>query len=362
LDNTYCSGVLSADGHNWSCSAITTDYVERSFSRWPRSYPDGSDAGNADSLAWAPTGFIWDHARRAGHAVRIFGEFCQSSVTWTDPARPGKPSWLDHWQDFRSGAGAIQVRSVANLASMKDWVSPEFPAWEQTISDQQRAAVFVKELKQWEVTGKMPALMVMSLSMDHTSGTKAGFPTPAAQVADNDLAFGQMVEAISHSRFWKDTCIIAIEDDPQNGWDHVSAYRTTAYVISPWTRREAVVHTQYNQTSLIRTIGLILGLKPMHELDAIATPMSDCFTGVPDYKPWRAVPAIQRLDEMNPSPVAMADRALRNDALVSGLLPFNKPDACPEGVLNEILWRAAHGSLTPYPAWAQGEDEEEDGD
>ncbi len=362
LDNTYCSGVLSADGHNWSCSAITTDYVERSFSGWPRSYPDGSDAGNADSLAWAPTGFIWDHARRAGHVVRIFGEFCQSSVAWADPARQGKPGWLDHWQDFRSGAGAIQVRSAANLASMKDWVSPEFPAWEQTISDQQRAAVFVKELKQWEATGKMPALMVMSLSMNHTSGTKAGFPTPAAQVADNDLAFGQMVEAISHSRFWKDTCIIAIEDDPQNGWDHVSAYRTTAYVISPWTRRGAVVHTQYNQTSLIRTIGLILGLKPMHELDAIATPMSDCFTGVPDYKPWQAVPAIQRLDEMNPSPVAMADHVLRNDALVSGLLPFDKPDACPEGVLNEILWRAAHGSLTPYPAWAQGEDEEDDGD
>ena len=337
LDNTYCSGVLSADGHNWSCSAITTDYMERSFSGWPRSYPDGSDPANADSLAWAPTGFIWDHALRAGHQVRIYGEFCEAVVGWKDPTRSGKPRWLDHWQDFRSAAGAIQIRSRPNIRSLEALVCPEFPAWEQSVSDVQRAEVFLKELSQWERTGNMPNLMVMSLSMDHTTGTQANFPTPAAQVADNDLAFGKIVEAVSRSRFWKDTCIFAIEDDPQNGWDHVSAYRTTAYVASAYTKRKAVIHTQYNQTSLLRTIELMLGLKPMHELDAIATPMFDCFTAVPDFTPWQSVPNSQALDEMNPSPVAMEEGPLKKDAMVSAALPFHKLDACPEGVLNGIL-------------------------
>ena len=255
LDNTYCSGVLSADGHNWSCSAITTDYIERSFSGWPRSYPDGSELANADALAWAPTGFIWDHARRAGHDVRIFGEFCRSIVTWRDPA----------------------------------------------------------------------------------------------------------VEVLSQSRFWKDTCIVAIEDDPQNGWDHISAYRTTAYVVSAWTKRKQVIHTQYNQTSLIRTIGLILGLKPMHELDAIATPMSDCFSDTPDFTPWRARENQVPLDEMNPGPSAMVEGLLKEDAQVSANLPFDRLDACPEGILNGILWRSVKGIAAAFPVWAEGAEEDDDG-
>ena len=357
LDNTYCSGVLSADGHNWSCSAITTDYIERSFSGWPRSYPDGSEPANADAMAWAPTGFIWDQARRGGQQVRIFGEFCRSRVTWRDELKSGLPEWSDHWQDFRSGAGAIRVETETNIASLQGLVAPEFPAWEQNIPDVKRAEVFLKELQAWEAGGTMPNLMVMALSMDHTTGTKAGFPTPAAQVADNDLAFGKIVEALSHSRFWKDTCIIAIEDDPQNGWDHVSAYRTTAYVVSAWTKRKAVVHTQYNQTSLLRTIGLMLGLKPMHELDAIATPMHDCFMDTPDFTPWQAVPNRQALDEMNPGPAALRDGLLKEDALVSAQLPFDRLDACPEGVLNAILWRSAKGAATPFPGWAEGREE-----
>src|SRR5206468_7522830 len=135
----------------------------------------------------------------------------------------------------------------------------------------------IKELKQFESDGKFPHLSIICLPNDHTSGTKKNSPTPAAQVADNDLAFGQIVEAISNSRFWRDTCIFAIEDDPQDGWDHVSSYRTTAYVISAYTKRGAVVHTNYNQTSIVRTMELMLGLPPMNLLDATATPMADCF-------------------------------------------------------------------------------------
>ena len=152
-----------------------------------------------------------------------------------------------------------------------------------------RAAQFIKDLKQFEAADNLPNLVILWLPNDHTSGTAFGSPTPAAQVADNDLAIGQIVEAVSHSRFWKDTCIFAVEDDPQNGWDHVSGYRTTAYVASPYTRRGAVVSTQYNQTSLLRTMELMLGLPPMNQMDATATPMFDCFTNTPDFTPFTAV-------------------------------------------------------------------------
>jgi hypothetical protein len=171
-------------------------------------------------------------------------------------------------------------------------------------------------------------------------------------VADNDLAFGQIVEAISHSRFWPQTCIFAIEDDPQSGWDHVSGYRTTAYVISPYTKRGAVVSTQYNQTSLLRTMELMLGLPPMNQLDATATPMFDCFSNVPDLTPFTAVSNNIPLDQLNPEPRAISDPLLRKNAFASARLPLEKADQCPDDLLNRILWHAVKGSAAPYPVWA----------
>ena len=215
-----------------------------------------------------------------------------------------------------------------------------------------RAAQFIKELHEFEQKGKFPNLVIMSLPNDHTSGTRAGAPTPAAQVADNDLAFGQIIEAISHSQFWEKTCIFAIEDDPQDGWDHVSGYRTTAYVISPYTRRNAVIKTQYNQTSILRSIELILGLPPMNQIDATATPLSDCFTDTPNFTPFVAVPANIPLDQMNPNPKKISNPTLRKDAITSAKLPLDKADQCPENVLNHILWHAMKGPHEPYPQWA----------
>ena len=171
-----------------------------------------------------------------------------------------------------------------------------------------RAAQFIKDLKQFEAADNLPNLVILWLPNDHTSGTKSGSPTPAAQVADNDLAFGQIVDAVSHSQFWTNTCIFAIEDDPQNGWDHVSGYRTTAYVVSAYTKRGAVVNTQYNQTSLLRTMELMLGLPPMNQMDATATPMFDCFTNTPDFTPFAAVTNNVPLDQMNPEPKKISDR------------------------------------------------------
>jgi hypothetical protein len=168
-------------------------------------------------------------------------------------------------------------------------------------------------------------------------------------VADNDLAFGCIAEAVSHSQFWSNTCIFAIEDDPQDGWDHVNGYRTTAYVISPYTKRHAVINTQYNTTSLLRTIELILGLPPMNQMDATATPMFDCFSDTPDFTPYDAVTNNIPLDEMNPKAKRIRNETLRNDAMVSAKLPLDKEDQCPEDLFNHILWRAAKGPQTPYP-------------
>jgi hypothetical protein len=228
------------------------------------------------------------------------------------------------------------------------------------VPDVFRAAQFIKELREFEARGRFPNLVIICLPNDHTSGTSAGYPTPAAHVADNDLAFGQIVEAISHSRFWKETCIFTIEDDPQAGWDHVSGYRTTAYVVSPYTKRGAVVSTQYNQTSLLRTMELMLGLPPMNQLDATATPMFDCFTSTPDFTPFKALPNNVPLDEMNPEPKKIADPLLRRHAYASARLPLERVDQCPEDLLNRILWHAMRGSQAAYPAWATSPDADED--
>ena len=220
------------------------------------------------------------------------------------------------------------------------------------IPDVFRAREFIKELRAYETTGRLPNLIVICLPNDHTSGTKPGVPTPAAQVADNDLAFGQIVEALSSSSFWKETCIFAIEDDPQAGWDHVSGYRTTAYVVSPYTKRGAVVSTQYNQASILRSLELILGLPPLNQFDATATPLGDCFTMTPDFTPYTAVPAGIPPDQLNPEPQAISDPVLRKDAYTSARLPLAVVDACPEDVFNRILWRAMKGAQVSYPKWA----------
>ena len=360
LDNTYCSGILSSDGHSWSCSAITTDYLERSFAGFPRSYPGGFTLRDSDALAWSPAGFIWDAAAAKGRSVRIYGEFIDTKIGWRDPQRKGVPSWLECWQDEQTKGNATTSHNSPTIASIRQYFCPEYPAWGKELSDQHRASVFLNELAEWEKTGAMPNLMLISLPIDHTTGTAPGFPTPAAQVADNDLAFARIVEGLSRSRFWPETCVIAIEDDPQNGWDHVSAYRTTAYVASPYSRLRQTVHTQYNQTSVLRTIELILGLPPMNELDASATPMTDCFAGNADFTPWTAVPALTKLDQLNPPPTAIQDPARREFARSSAELPLDRLDECAEDTLNRILWNAAKPTQ-PYPELAaDGRDDDDE--
>jgi YVTN family beta-propeller protein len=353
LDNTYCSGILSADGHQWTDSALATDYVEREFAGWPRSYPAGGGGlDTQDALAYSPAGFIWNHALTHGRTVCDFGEFTSPVCRWKNPARKGKPKFLDCYRDFVGGSNEIVYACEPDIEALRPYLVTNTLGWDLDVPDVFRAAQFIKTLRQFEQTGDFPNLVILWLPNDHTSGTKFGSPTPAAQVADNDLAFGQIVAAVSHSKFWTNTCLFAVEDDPQNGWDHVSGYRTTAYVVSPYTKRGQVVSTQYNQTSLLRTMELVLGLPPMNQMDATATPMFDCFTDQPDFTPFNAVTNNVPLDKMNPSPRRISDSFLRQDARVSARLPLKKEDQCPEDLFNRILWRALKGSQTPYPAWA----------
>ena len=210
----------------------------------------------------------------------------------------------------------------------------------------------IRELADFEKRGEYPSLVIICLPNDHTSGTAKGCPTPEACMADNDLALGRIVEALSKSRFWPKMAIFVIEDDPQNGWDHVSGYRTTCYVASPYANREVTVSTQYNTTSVLRTIGQILGMKPMNQFDASATPMFDCFTDVVDLRPFTALPATVPLDRMNGDPKAMLDPVLEAGAIASAAMNFDEIDRAPEDALNRVLWHAMKGPNAAYPEWA----------
>ena len=349
LDNTYCSSILSADGHQWTDSGIASDYVERSFAGWPRSYPaGGGGSATRDAMAYSPAGFIWNDAVEHGKTVADFGEFT-SAHHWRRDTGEVVTNWTALYRDRISGSNNIVYSAEPDIAALQAFVVDNYVGFDLAVPDAVRADAFIRDLNDYDAAGNFPNLVIVWIPDDHTSGTKYGFPTPEAQVADNDLAFGRIVDAVSHSRFWNDTCIFGIEDDPQDGWDHVSGYRTSAYVISPYTKRHAVVNTQYNTTSLLRTIELILGLPPMNQMDATATPMFDCFTDTPDFTPYDAVTNNVPLDEMNPSPKKIRDVSLRKDAIVSSKLPLDKEDQCPEDLFNRILWRAAKGSHVPYP-------------
>src|SRR5687767_13896369 len=207
--------------------------------------------------------------------------------------------------------------------------------------------LFIDELREYERKGTYPNLVYLFLPCDHTNGTRPGSPTPRAMVADNDLALGMVVEALSKSKFWPKTCVLVTEDDPQNGFDHVDGHRTVGLVISPYTKRRAVDSTCYNQTGMVKTIELMLGLPPMTQLDLTATPMRGCFTDKADLTPYTAEKNRIPLDEMN-KPVNQLTGKARDFALKSLALDFDVEDRADEDTLNRILWFSVRGDL-PYP-------------
>jgi DNA-binding beta-propeller fold protein YncE len=356
LDNFYCCGAISADGHQWTDEAFAVDYLEKSFGGFVRSYP----YWGGDAMAYARSGFIWDNALDHGKSLRIYGEFVKATVRWKDPKRSKTPTFLDCYRDYRDRAGAIEIRAAASIKSLEPYVCPTAIGFPNTVSDQYRADQFIDELKRFEERGEMPNLMIMLLPNDHTSGTRPGMPTPAASVADNDLALGRIVEALSRSRFWPETCVFVVEDDPQNGFDHIDGHRTVALAVSPYSRRRGVDSTNYNQTSMVRSVEQIFGLPPMNQFDASATPMASCFGDKPDLTPYAAVKNNIPLDRMNLALSAIADPRQRHWAEVSLTLPLDDVDQADEDTLNRILWHAQKGRDDTYPAWAVLNEREED--
>ncbi|HEY2787314.1 MAG TPA: alkaline phosphatase family protein [Fimbriiglobus sp.] len=343
LDNFYCSGVLSADGHQWVNEAYVTDYLEKAFGGFTRSYP----YEGGDPLAFASSGFLWDNALEKKKTFRNYGEFVKVVA-------PRGSTWTDMYEEYKTGAGKFQPKATVNVAKLKPYTHPTYPGFVLSIPDVYRAKIFIEELKAFERKGELPEFIYLYLPCNHTSGTRPGSPTPRAMVADNDLALGRCVEAVSQSNFWKDTCFFVVEDDPQNGFDHVDGHRTVALVISPYTKRKAVDSTCYNQTGMVKTIELVLGLPPMNQLDLSATAMRNCFVGTPDLTPYTAVPNQIMLDEMNPPMKKLTGQALYW-AQKSMELDLDDADEADEDTFNRILWHATRGYDVRYPAEYVGE-------
>ncbi|MCB0628603.1 MAG: alkaline phosphatase family protein [Saprospiraceae bacterium] len=338
LDNLYCNGVLSADGHQWTDEGVVTDYIEKSFGGFVRSYPyDGDDA-----LAYASSGFIWDYVLRAGLTFRNYGEFVKARI------EPQNATWTDIYQDYLNHTNKVSIRAEPQLHTLEPYLAPTFVGFPGSVPDVYRAREFIKELNEFEKTGDFPNFLIMLLPNDHTVGTREGFPTPRAAVADNDLALGQIVEAVSNSRFWKETVIFVVQDDPQAGLDHVDGRRTVALCISPYTRRGEVISAHYNQNSILRTIELILGLPPMTQFDMAANSMEDCFIGEIDSTPYTVLPNRIPLDEMNAQLGMLKGKQLFY-AQKSMEMPLDEVDQSDEDLFNRIIWHSVKGYDTPYP-------------
>ncbi len=337
LDNYYCNGVASADGHAWATEANTSAYVEKAFGSWKRAYDFGRDP-----LAFSPSGFIWDQVLAAGLSFRNYGEFDFPRLV------PDTARWMDFWNARKSGAKTPSFTQHIPIENLRGYTAPGYPGWEMQISDMARADEFLREFREAEATGVWPNLLLVYLPQDHTNGTAPGLPTPRAHLADNDLALGRIVEAVSKSRFWAKTVIFVNEDDPQDGFDHVDGHRSLCLVVSPYSRTGKTVSEFYNQTSVIHTMNRILGLPPLTQMDAMAPLMTTCFQPVPDMTPYRCRDAGVPLDELNPPKAALGPEA-RKWANASERLNLKIPDAIDDDLMNRILWADARPGER-YPA------------
>jgi YVTN family beta-propeller protein len=317
LDNTYCNGEVSEDGHQWCNAAYANDFVERAY---VNSYSGRGEPDSDDGLADSPAGYLWDNCQKHGKSYRSYGEFANFK---SDPNSPPK---------FEGIKG---LEGHASLAWSTYRKGGDYGR------DYKKINVFIDELHDAEKTGNWPNFMVMSLGEDHTSGLEPGRYTPYASVGSNDLALGEMVEAISHSKFWKDTAVFVIEDDAQNGPDHVDAHRTEALVLSPYVRRHSLDSTMYTTASFVRTMELILGLPPMTQFDQRATPLFASFTTTPDFAPYDRVSEMVDLQAKNPDKGVL-------EAL-SQKLDWSHYDAADPDKLNYILWTALKPNQ-PMPA------------
>jgi hypothetical protein len=320
LDNFYVESEVSADGHEWTMGAYATDFVEK---MWPltyghnkhKKYPYPSEGGF--DIARPAGGYLWDRAKEAGVSYRSYGEFV---VNGKGPGEPMK----------------------AKVKSLVGHIDPEYRGFDIDYTDLKRAGRFISELERFEKEGGMPRLQIVRLPNDHTAGTSPEKPTPIAYLHDNDASLGIVVEAVTKSKFWPETAIFVVEDDAQNGSDHVDAHRTIAYAISPYIKRGTVDSTMYSTSSMLRTMELILGMKPMSQFDAAAMPMFRCFQSTPNLTPYTAKPVAA-----DPSQVNTATSWGAKESLAMNL---TTEDAADDLQLNEIIWRSVKGPTSRMPA------------
>jgi len=310
LDNFYCDAEVSADGHNWSMGGYATDYLEKT---WPTGY--GGRGGNYDgegtrAIANNKTGFIWDHCNKAGVSYRTYGEFA-------DEYKPNIPVLKNHYCQYYTG-------------------------WDLNVRDTVRVSQWKKDFDSLLSANALPRLNTLRFGNDHTEGLSKGKPTPFAHVADNDLAVGEFVAYLSKSPVWKESVIFILEDDAQNGADHVDAHRTTAYVAGGYVKRHFADHTMYSTTSMLRTIELILGIAPMSQYDAAATPMWRCFSSSSDSTAFESLPANIDLTEKNTVSNELSKKSAGFD--------FSGEDRVSENQFNEVLWKGIKGIHATVPA------------
>jgi len=309
LDNFYVNGEVSADGHNWSLGGYATDYLEKT---WPTSY--GGRGGDYDAegnrkIANNKDGFIWDFCKRNGVSYRTYGEFA-------DDYKP-------------------------NIPVLKDHFCPFYTSWDQKVRDTIRFTQWRKDFDSLLVRQSLPRLNTLRFINDHTEGLNKGRPTPKAHCADNDLAVGMFVDYLSHSPIWNESVVFVVEDDAQNGPDHVDAHRSPAFVAGGFVKTGFVDHTMYSTAGMLRTMELILGIPPMSQYDASAEPMWRCFDNTPQHQPYRVKPHQVDLNEVNTD--------TSKYAYISQKLDFRKEDEAPDGILNEIIWKAVKGIDSPCP-------------
>jgi YVTN family beta-propeller protein len=310
LDNFYVDAEVSADGHNWSMGAYANDYLEKT---WPTNY--GGRGGSYDAegnreIANNKGGFIWDHCARAGISYRTYGEFA-------DDYKP-------------------------NIPVLKNHFCPYYTSWDQTVRDTTRVAQWKRDFDSLVAANALPQLNTLRIINDHTEGMSLGRPTPFAHCADNDLAVGMLVEYLSKSSVWKESVVFVLEDDAQNGPDHIDAHRSTAYVAGAYVKRKFVDHSMYSTTSMLRTIELILGIPPMSQYDAAATPMWRCFQSTPDMNGFTAKPLQWDINEKNTAENAWQKKSETFD--------FTKEDRVPDDEFSEVIWKAVKGINATMPA------------
>lgn len=358
FDNGYVTGTNSAEGHNWATQGLANDYLERFYVGYSRSYPDEGD----DSMALSSGGAIWDAALRKGRSVRVYGEFCDATLA---EFKPQPKDWFEVWEDRQKGTKKFQFKSKCRIPSLQGRYNDKVMYWPLLQMDQIRADEFIREYTEFSKQDKVPNLMIMSLPCDHSEGVSAKYPTPRAMMADNDLALGRVIDAVSHSPQWKDTCIFVIEDDAQSGPDHVDGHRTSFMAISPYSARKTVDSTLYTNMHMLRSMEMMLGLDPMNRFDALAYPMEKCFSDTPDLTPYTHVQNNIPLDERN-KPKEQMTRDELYWANKSAELNWSHLDSADPYWLNRIIWFSVKGSSVPFPARAGeepgqfGEEEEEE--